>query len=101
MKKDVEGNFTDKYELIYQVKPDEKREEDLIPQDMLVSYPYIREKFPEIITKWFNIQEELHTCFLPYFNNFYTRTQYKLDRFLNIARAIEAFHRDTIVEIDP
>ena len=101
LKKDNNGKFSDKYELVYQIKPDKKREKDLIPQDMLISYPYIREKFPTILTKWFDIQEDLHTCFIPYFNNFYSSTQYTSDRFLNIARAIEAFHRDTIGEIDP
>jgi hypothetical protein len=101
LKKDDAGKFSDKYELVYQIKPDESREKDLIPQDMLISYPYVREKFPEIITKWFDFQEQLHTCLIPYFNNFYSSTQYTSDRFLNIARAIEAFHRDTIGVIDP
>lgn len=101
LKKDENGKFSDKYEVVYQIKPDEKREKDLIPQDMLISYPYIRDKFPEIVIKWFDIQNQLHTCFIPYFNNFYSSTQYTSDRFLNIARAIEAFHRDTVGDIDP
>lgn len=89
------------FEIYYQVTKPSKIQKDLSPFDFLVYFRNIEPKFEDVIKKWFFTKDILDTCYVPYFNNYYGKQLYTTDKFLNICRAIEAFHRDTVGEIDP
>lgn len=101
LNKDNKGKFTKKFDLYFQLDTDKETGKDLIPHDFLFPFHSIGEKIDQIVNSWFNSQQTLEACYIPYFNNFYKKNQYISDRFLNIARSLEAFHRDTVGRIDP
>lgn len=88
------------FDVYYQVTKPTRLQKDLNPFDFLVYYRNIQNKFEVVIKNWFNTKDSLNTCYIPYFNNFYGKQLYTSDKFLNICRALEAFHRDTVGEID-
>jgi hypothetical protein len=99
--KDSEGKFTIRFDVYYQISVDKKSKTNLIPNDFLVQFKHIETSFDKIINKWYSSKELLETCYIPYFNNFYSRQLYTSDRYLNMCRALEAFHRDTVGIKDP
>ena len=101
LNKDNQGKYSIKFEVFYQIPKYEKPKKDLIPFDFLVQFKKIERNFDTIINRWFDSQSSLETCYIPYFNNFFGKQLYTSDKFLNICRAIEAFHRDTIGIRDP
>ena len=88
------------FEVYYQVSKPSNIQKNLNPFDFLVYFRRIESRFDDVIKKWFTTKESLSTCYIPYFNNFYGKQLYTTNKFLNICRAIEAFHRDTVGEID-
>ncbi len=64
--------------------------------DMVISYKNISNDFEKIIKKWMDLRENLNTVFNPYFSIYHSPFFYMSDMYLNLARAIEAFHRETI-----
>lgn len=64
--------------------------------DMIISYKDISKNLETIVKNWMNSQESLSTVYSPYFSTFHSPFFYMSDLFLNLARAVEAFHRETI-----
>lgn len=101
LNKDEEGKFTKRFDVYHQIKIDKETKKDLTPFDFLVQFKPIEKSFDTIINKWYSSQAVLETCYIPFFNNYYGRHLYTSDKFLNVCRALEAFHRDTVGVIDP
>ena len=59
----------------------------------LFSYKDIEENFPKIIQKWYSLNETIDDPFYLLFDSFYNVTNALESQFLNLARAIETFHR--------
>jgi ApeA N-terminal domain 1/Apea-like HEPN len=68
--------------------------EDLMFMDMLIPYKSISSNFENILKNWIDCREKLHTVFIPFFSNYYSPFYYASDKFLNLTRAVEAFHRE-------
>lgn len=101
LNKDKDGRFTKRFDVYHQIRIDETAKKDLTPYDFLVQFKSIEATFDRIINNWFTSQSKLETCYTPYFNNYYGAQLNTSDKFLNICRALEAFHRDTVGNIDP
>lgn len=96
LNKDNEGNFSNRFDIYYKVSFENSTKKDLIPLDFLVSFNYIQGNIGNIFKSWFSTKRKLDTCYVPFFNNYYGHTLYTSDKFLNICRALEAFHRVTV-----
>lgn len=77
------------------LKPQYKKDE-LHWIDMVISYKDISIDLETITKNWMNLQGSLSTVCNPYFSTFHSPFFYVSDLFLNLARAVEAFHRETI-----
>lgn len=99
--KDADNRFTKQLDVYHQVTIDKTVEKDLIPYDFLVQFRNIEDSFGIIMNKWYASQVTLQTCYIPFFNNYYEKHLYTSDKFLNVCRALEAFHRDTVGVNDP
>lgn len=75
-----------------------KREEEkqLLPMDTLVSFKRIEGIFPTVLKSWYDNSLKLRPTEDPYFSSYHSRQYFISDRFLNLARSLEAFHRDTV-----
>lgn len=96
--KGEDGKLNDKYDFYARVIPESTKEKELLPDDFLLPYFFIEHHCKSFIHSWFSSQAYLKTCYDPFFSNFSEVKQYTSDKFLNVARAIEAFHRDTVGE---
>lgn len=74
--------------------PDEEKE--LHPIDILINYKLISIKFTSIIKSWYDKKDKLETVTAPFFSTYYNPFLYTTDKFLNLARSIEAYHRDNV-----
>lgn len=74
--------------------PDEEKE--LHPIDILINFRLISDKFTSVIKSWFDKKGKLETATDPFFSTYYNPFLYPTDKFLNLSRSIEAFHRDNI-----
>ncbi|HRU68878.1 MAG TPA: hypothetical protein P5265_10340 [Bacteroidia bacterium] len=101
LNKDEKGKFTKRFDVYHQITVDKTIKKDLTPFDFLVQFKPIEPSFDTIINKWYSSQIVLETCYIPFFNNYYGRQLYTSDKFLNMCRALEAFHRDTVGVTDP
>lgn len=97
--KGIEG-FT-KIKIFFQVNHLPEIEKELHPIDILVQYKRIAPKFAHVIKSWYDKKNTLETATDPFFSTYYNPYLYTTDKFLNLARSIEAFHRDTVGIIDP
>ena len=70
--------------------------EELMPFDMLLPYKDLRKNFETIIQKWYSLETKLETSLHQYTSIFYAPFSYVTDKFLNLCRAMEAYHRDFI-----
>lgn len=61
--------------------------------DMIFSYPAIKNKFQEVLNKWFLSYENLEPVFNLFFATIFNSKLYTNDIFLNLIRAIESYHR--------
>jgi hypothetical protein len=93
--------ITKRFDVYHQITVDKTIKKDLTPFDFLVQFKPIEPSFETIINKWYSSQVALETCYIPFFNNYYGRQLYTSDKFLNMCRALEAFHRDTVGVTDP
>ena len=73
-----------------------KYDKELLPIDMLVPYNCIATKFDSIIKQWFDKQTLFDPIYSPFFSIYYAPFLYTSDKFLNLTRSLEAFHRDTV-----
>jgi len=71
-------------------------EKELHPIDILIRYRRIAPKFTDVIKSWYDKKGILETATDPFFSTYYNPYLYTTDKFLNLARSMEAFHRDTI-----
>ncbi|MFC2110869.1 HEPN domain-containing protein [Bacteroidota bacterium] len=101
LNKDEKGKFTKRFDIYHQITIDKTAKKDLTPFDFLVQFKPIEAKFEALINKWFSSHTNLETCYIPFFNNYFGKHLYTSDKFLNMCRALEAFHRDTIGVNDP
>lgn len=93
---DIENNLEIKTDFIYQMSTSEFTARDIQhPRDFLVPFTLVKHKLPDFLKSWYLSQEQLDVCYIPYFNNFYYQNTYTTDKFLNISRASESFHRET------
>ena len=65
----------------------------LIPPNMFFTFKDISQSFEKYIKLWFIRAEILSPVFDLYFSNIYTPKMYEEIRFLNVAQAIESYHR--------
>lgn len=73
-----------------------KQKEELLPFDMLLPYRDLENDFENIIKRWYNIKNEMETSLYPFTSVFYAPFLYVSDKFLNLCRSLEAYHRDFI-----
>ena len=85
-----------KSQIIFKVYNLPKEEKELLQRDMLVPFKFFSDRFPTIIYNWFDLQDRLETTTDNFFSLYYNPYLYTSDKFLNIARSMEAFHRDNI-----
>lgn len=94
---EIEENIEVKTSFMYQINTSEYLIRDIQhPRDFLIPFHAIKHKLSLFLKSWYSSQDTLETCYIPYFNNFYQKKTYTTDKFLNISRASEAFHRETI-----
>lgn len=98
---DEEGKMSKRFDVFFQVSIDKAAKKNLLPHDFLVQFKPIESSFGTLINKWYSLKSKLETCYIPYFNNYSGRKINTSDKFLNMCRAIEAFHRDTVGVVDP
>lgn len=101
LNKDNEGKFGNRFDVYHQITIDKTATKDLTPFDFLVQFKPIENKFESLINNWYSSQTNLETCYIPFFNNYFGKQLYTSDKFLNMCRALEAFHRDTVGVNDP
>ncbi|MDY3553915.1 hypothetical protein R5W24_003029 [Gemmata sp. JC717] len=70
---------------------DEKVASELLPHDMLFSLPNVAERFPELISRWFQIVESRRPAILVYFGLKYAQPGYAEVRFQQIAQAVSLY----------
>jgi hypothetical protein len=85
-----------KSKIIFKVYNIPKNEKELIPMDMLIPFGYFSNSFNAIIANWFFFKNQLETATDPFFSTYYNPNLYTSDKFLNLIRSMEAFHRDNI-----
>jgi len=66
---------------------------ELIPEDMLFTLPDIGGRLSCILGNWIAAAEALEPVWGAYLGTLYNRGMYLPDRFLSMARAVEAYHR--------
>lgn len=69
------------------------KDKDLLFFDMLFSYKDIREDFQTIIRNWYERQENLKPILGLFINTFYNPRVFNENIFLNLAQALESYHR--------
>ena len=74
----------------------QKEEKQILPPNMLLPYRQIEDRFQNFITKWYRNKKKLETTLIPHMSVYRDTTLYESDKFLNLTRALEAFHRDFI-----
>lgn len=85
--------FYDNIEIYYnRIKVIDKHK-TLIPPNMFFTFEDISQSFEKYIKLWFIRAEILSPVFDLYFSNIYTPKMYDETRFLNVAQAIESYHR--------
>jgi len=94
-------NGLHKIQIFFQVNHLPEIEKELHPIDILIHYKRIAPKFATVIKSWYDKKSSLETAADPFFSTYYNPYLYTTDKFLNLARSIEAFHRDTVGIIDP
>lgn len=85
-----------KSRIIFKVYNIPKNEKELFPMDMLIPFVNFSNSFNTIITNWFSFKNQLETAIDPFFSTYYNPNLYISDKFLNLIRSMEAFHRDNI-----
>ena len=69
--------------------------ENLDPRDCFIDYELIKDIFPSLVKKWYLKGNLFHTSLVPYVVTFNNHDSYASDRFIELAKSIEAFHRET------
>ncbi len=72
------------------IKPKDK---EIIHWDMLFSYRDIENNFEKIINKWYGQHDKINSILGLFLDNFYNPGIFNENRFLNIAQALETYHR--------
>jgi hypothetical protein len=76
----------------------EKTNEYLDPKNFILLYPSIKENLISIVQTWYAKKKILEPTITPYITTFQNTTSFTSDKFLELARAIEAFDRETTGE---
>ncbi len=76
-------------------------EKELHSSNMLIPYGVIADRFDLIIKDWFDKRSDMETTTDPFFSSYYNPYLYMTDKFLNLSRSIEAFHRVRAGKRDP
>lgn len=74
-------------------KPEEK---EILPTHMLMPFQSVATDFQKIILNWYVQREKLEPTLIPHMSVYREELLYESDKFLNLTRALEAFHRDFI-----
>ncbi|MCM4161695.1 hypothetical protein FHG64_02785 [Antarcticibacterium flavum] len=77
-------------------KTSRKEEKQILPPNMLLPYKRIEDRFQSFISNWYRNKKKLETTLIPHMSVYRDITLYESDKFLNLTRALEAFHRDFI-----
>lgn len=72
------------------IKPKDK---EIIHWDMLFSYRDIEQNYEEIINNWYTQHDKINSILGLFLDNFYNPGVFNENRFLNIAQALETYHR--------
>lgn len=91
------GSEKKMHECIILTKGNAKSEEnEILPSHMLMPYQKVAKNFEVILTNWYSKKSKLETTLIPHMSVYRNVQIYESDKFLNLARAMEAFHRDFI-----
>jgi hypothetical protein len=60
--------------------------------DMFFCYNKIKDKFPSLIKRWFDIYDNLQPALSILFDQFFNTERFSDNNFLNLAQAVETFH---------
>jgi hypothetical protein len=78
---------------LYYASSIKSKNKDLIPWDMLFMYQDISTNFQTIIKLWYNSQDKLNSILGLFLNTFYNPRVFNENTFLNLAQALESYHR--------
>lgn len=101
LNRNKKGMIPQKWEVLFKVDLPNEMNESLIPMDFLAPFHSISGEFSTLLCKWFREKKKLEPATTPYFNLFFNKTDFHSDRFLEITRCSEAFHRETVGLKDP
>lgn len=90
----IEGKLY-KVDVFFRVNYLPETRKEKIPDDFLLPFSTISYKFSTIIKSWYRNKKQLSTSADPYFSAYYNPNLYTIDKFLNLIKSVEAFHRDT------
>jgi len=65
------------------------------PHEHLLKYKEVTNKFPEIINKWYEMYNNHESVFTLMLYSFRRKNHFSVEKFMDTARALETFHRDT------
>jgi hypothetical protein len=66
----------------------------LLPVDFLCTYPQIKERFQDILNKWFSEFNKLESSYVLFFETIYENSISLENRYLNLVYSIENYHRN-------
>lgn len=85
-----------KVEVFYSLIKPQRVKEKIHWSDMLIPYKLIKEDFSQIVIEWMNEKDNMSNILNPFFSTFHSPFFYVSDKFLNLAKSMEAFHRDRV-----
>lgn len=62
------------------------------PRDALFNYGVVRRNFPKIITRWYDLCENMNGVLWLYTERFLDERHFSVNDFLNMAQVVESFH---------
>ncbi len=88
----ADGRAAAAVEVIFD-EPGPRAPEGVRARDMLFTFDAVRERFPSVIARWLTLAQEYRSILNVFFVNHYDRSRFVDQRFLDLARAAEAYHR--------
>ena len=82
-------------ELLHENRGVEEAERDLIHQHILVSYHDIKERFSEVLQKWYELEAQVEDALDLYFATIFNPNLYSHQVILSLAQALEVYHRSS------
>lgn len=90
----TDNSFPLEVELLFYIKKSNVSHKDIFPYFMLIPHYLIEKDYISILTKWYLEKAKRFTSSAPFFSELYNSNLTTVDRFLSLAKSLEAFHRD-------